>query len=47
MDLVRQVRALADRRNGLDFPYLIEGRLFLGGSLRSFDFEKRGTLGGF
>jgi LEA14-like dessication related protein len=44
MDLVRQVQAMAKRRD-LDFPYFIEGRIFLDGSLRGLDFERSGSLG--
>ncbi|MGI9592581.1 MAG: LEA type 2 family protein [Myxococcota bacterium] len=44
IDLMRQVKVMANRQD-LDFPYYIEGRIFLGGSLRSLDFQKQGNLG--
>ena len=45
IDLMRQVNVLAKRQD-LDFPYFIEGRIFLDGSLRSIGFQKSGSLGG-
>lgn len=44
IDLVRQFQVLTKRQQ-LDFPYFIEGRIFLDDSLRSIDFERSGRLG--
>lgn len=44
IDWVRQIGALTDQRD-LDFPYALEGRLFLANSTRSMDFSRSGRLG--
>ena len=44
IDLLRQLQVLT-RRQDLDFPYRLEGRIFLDDSLRSLDFERSGRLG--